>query len=225
MNDHAGSVITAVEKQSNKPRYHIYLDGEYRLSVHEDVLVKHRLMKGSRVNERQLTRILRDEELQKAIHAALRYAGRRARSIYEVKQKLSSLSYEEELAEEAVACLQRQGVLNDEKYAIELAEYRFFSQKKGKKWIEQELKHKGIAAEYIQRALNKFDQEDETEQALALAEKKWNSVKGDDLDKKRKTYSFLLRRGFSPDSARQAVQKAASSASGNADEEDFYHLQ
>ena len=87
------------------------------------------------------------------------------------------------------------------------------------------MKHKGIAAEYIQRALNKFDQEDETEQALALAEKKWNSVKGDDLDKKRKTYSFLLRRGFSPDSARQAVQKAASSASGNADEEDFYHLQ
>ena len=131
MNDHAGSVITAVEKQSNKPRYHIYLDGEYRLSVHEDVLVKHRLMKGSRVNERQLTRILRDEELQKAIRplCGMQDAGR---SIYEVKQKLSSLSYEEELAEEAVACLQRQGVLNDEKYAIELAEYRFSAKRKAR---------------------------------------------------------------------------------------------
>lgn len=222
VDDHANEV-TAVEKQPNQPRYNIYLNGEYRLSVHEDILVRHRLMKGDKVNDRRLADLLKDEELQKAMHAALQYVGRKARSVYEVKQKLSSLSYEAALVDSVIKTLQQQGVLNDEEYAVRLTEYRFNSQKKGKNWIEQELKQKGIASEYIQKAIRSIAKEEELEQALLLAEKKWSNVKGKLPDKKRKTLSFLLRRGISQEPALQAVQRVSANEEEHGGEDDFYN--
>ena len=213
--------ITAIEKQANRARYNVYVNGQYRLSVHEDVLVKHRLMKGAVVNERQLASVLYDEERQKAMHTALRYVGRKARSVLEVKQKLASLSYEESFINSAVDSLLKQGILNDQEFAMKLAEYRFYTQKKGKRWIEQELKQKGIASEHIFEAVSSIHDEMELDQAISLAEKKWHTSKGSFLDKKRKTLSYLLRRGVPQDIALKAVQ-TASADDGDQDQGQFH---
>lgn len=201
--------ITLIEKQSNRARYNVYVNGQYRLSVHEDVLVKHRLMKGTAVNERQLASVLQDEERQKAMHAALRYVGRKARSVFEVKQKLASLSYDESFIASTVDSLLKQGILNDQEFAMKLAEYRFYTQKKGKRWIEQELKQKGIANEHINEAISNIQDDEELDLAILLVEKKWHTSKGSFLDKKRKILSYLLRRGFPQDIALTAVQAAS----------------
>jgi regulatory protein len=78
-------------------------------------------------------------------------------------------------------------------------------QRKGKLWIRQELRQKGIANELIVEALEGVDADVEFETALTAGRKKWNQVKGDVAEKKRKTLPFLMRRGFPMDMVRKVV--------------------
>lgn len=211
--------VTAIEKQANRPWYNIYLDGQYRFSVHEDVLVKHRLMKGNQINDQQLACIMYDEELHQVMHAALRYVGRKSRSVQEVKNKLQSMSFDMSLVDVVIQQLEQQGIVDDQQYALKLAEYRFFTQKKGRKWIEQELKHKGISNSFIQQALESIGHKEEYEQAFLLAVKKWSKTSGDYVSRKRKTLSYLMRRGYPQSIALRAVE-AVSTNEENRNEED-----
>ena len=51
-------IITKVEKQKRgKHRYNIYLNEEYAFSVHEDILIKHRLNKGESLHPQEIERL------------------------------------------------------------------------------------------------------------------------------------------------------------------------
>ncbi|MDT2237281.1 hypothetical protein P7H19_14695 [Paenibacillus larvae] len=81
--------ITKVERQKrSKHRYNIYLDEEYAFSVHEDIMIKHRLLKNEEVETSRLQEIMLDEERQSAYLKAIKQIGIRPRSMHEVRQKL-----------------------------------------------------------------------------------------------------------------------------------------
>ena len=81
--------ITRIEKPYlNKPRYHIYVDGEFLLSVHEDILVKYRLHKGMELDESEIEKWLEAEEYNKVKQRALHYLSYKPRTTHEVKMYL-----------------------------------------------------------------------------------------------------------------------------------------
>lgn len=80
-------------------------------------------------------------------------------------------------------------------------------QRKGKLWIRQELRQKGIANELIAEVLDDVSAEAELDTALTAGRKKWKQVRGDVQEKKRKTFAYLMRRGFSMDMVRRVVNR------------------
>ncbi|WP_135547315.1 regulatory protein RecX [Paenibacillus cymbidii] len=192
------SIITQVEKQKTKAhRYHIFVDGRFAFSVHEDVMVKFRLMKGAEIDADSAAAAVAEDERLRCYHEAARYVGRQPRAAQEVQQHLLGKGYEEEGAAEAVRRLKEQGYIDDRQFAQQWTEFRVRSQKKGKRWVQQELREKGVDKEHIAEALAGMDEETEYTGAYELARKKWASSANAELPaRKRKLAAFLLRRGY-----------------------------
>jgi regulatory protein len=193
----AESIITKVEKQKrNKYRYNLFINEEYAFSVHEDTMIKHRLFKGEQIQTERMQQILHDEEQHKVYSKALRMIGRRPHSIQEMKRKLKEQGFEADIIGSALETLQQQNYINDEHFAKALTESRINYQRKGRNYVRQELQQRGVSRELIQGAMDQINPEEEYEGALTLAKKKWNLTSGTNQDKRRKTLSYLMRRGF-----------------------------
>ncbi|MEC0265193.1 regulatory protein RecX [Paenibacillus anseongense] len=212
------SIITLVEKQKRgKHRYNIFLNEEYAFSVHEDILIKHRLVKGESVDLQDMERIIQDEEQNNAYMKALRAIGRRPHSSSELKRKLKESGYEPPIIEWVIEKLAAQNYLNDEEFAKMWTDSRIISQKKGRNLVRQELQQKGIDKELVKHAMENINQEDEIAGAMKLAQTKWKQTSGELFDKKRKTAAFLMRRGYTG----AVVTKVLGQLSSEPSEDDF----
>ncbi len=202
--------ITSVERQKgNKKRYNLFIDDVYAFSVHEDIMIRHRLLKGESVDSESIAEIVRDDERHQAYLEAIRYIGRRPRSQQEVRLHLKEKEYEPERIREVVERLSGEGYLNDETFAKLWTENRIRSQKKGRKWVEMELAQKGVDDADISSALGSIDPEEEYAAALDSAVKKWRITGGEPFERKRKVMTYLLRRGYSHDLVKRVVREAS----------------
>jgi regulatory protein len=191
-------LITSVEKQKkSRNRYNIFLNEQFAFSVHEDMLVIYRLLKGEYVNATRIEMIITEDEYHKAFLEALRFVGRRPRSRKEIELKLEENGYGEETVTRTIQKLIEQKIIDDEQFANMWTEHRLFSQKKGRRWVQQELQQKGLSKELIQEALANVNKEAEFEAAYDIAKKKWLTTKGEPFERKHKLAAFMLRRGYS----------------------------
>lgn len=200
-------VITAVEKAARQKFRYILHFGSYKLSVHEDVLVKYMLTTGSTFTKQELTEIILADEQQRAYHHALRYLGSKPRTSKEITERLIQKEIGQEVIDQILQRLQQEGLLNDALYAKKWARERVVSQKKGKAWVSQELRQKGVHKSLIAEALEEVDEDMELQSALLIGRKKWNQTKGEIMDRKRKTGAYLMRRGFSGTHARMVINR------------------
>lgn len=196
--------ITRVEREKKGQRYLIYF-GEHKLSVHEDVMIKYRMLTGSVFLKEDLQEIVIADERQRAYVEGLRYLERKPRTSTEMVRRLREKEIGETIITEVVQRLTEERFLDDPLYARQWAEQRLNSQRKGKLWIRQELREKGIDKSLIADALEEITPEQELESALATARKKWNMLSGEPYDKRRKTGAFLMRRGFGGETVRQVL--------------------
>ncbi|UJF35408.1 regulatory protein RecX [Paenibacillus hexagrammi] len=219
--EHQEFIITSIEKQKrSKSRYNIFVNDEYAFSVHEDIMIKHRLMKGEIIHPEHTQTILEDEERNKAYLKALGMIGRRPHSAVEIKRKLKESGFEEVIITWACERLQEQNYVNDEQFAKMWSEHRIYSQKKGRNWVKQELQQKGVQKEIVQEAIQAIDPEEEYHGAYKLGHNKWKLTSGSLLDKKRKTAAFLLRRGYT----HSIVNKVLSEVGGNVEDNDGFEV-
>ncbi|WP_410769181.1 regulatory protein RecX [Fontibacillus sp. BL9] len=179
-----------------KFRYRISF-GSYSLEVHEDVMIKYRMIKGAAFTKNELEEIVLADERQQAYADALHYLSRKPRTAFEITMRLGEKGWSEEAAAEVVRRLTAEGLVNDAAYAQEWAGQRVRGRGKGKLWVRHELRQKGVSKPLIEEALQTVSEDDEFESALELASKKWRSTSGEPADRKRKTGAFLMRRGFS----------------------------
>jgi regulatory protein len=212
------SIITLVEKQKRgRHRYNIFINEEYAFSVHEDILIKHRLIKGETINPEEIETITIDEERNNAYMKAIRIIGRRPHSALEVKRKLKEAGYELPVIEWACEKLAEQKYLNDEEFAKMWTDSRIISQRKGRNLVRQELQQKGIHKELVKNAMETINPEDEFTGAMKLAQTKWKQTSGETIEVKRKTAAFLMRRGYTG----SIVNKVLGVLSSESSEEEF----
>ncbi|MEW4369306.1 regulatory protein RecX [Paenibacillus kandeliae] len=188
------------------PRFHYRLTfGELNLIVHEDVMIKYRMLKGYSFTKDALQEIMAANELQAAYASSVNYLSYRSRTRTEVARKLREKEYESHVIEATLERLEQEKLIDDGLFAQQWAKQRVRTQKKGKVWIRQELRQKGVDQEQIEQALGDIDEDEELNSAVLMAQKKWNSTSGQWLDKKRKTMAYLMRRGYSSDLIRRAL--------------------
>lgn len=201
--------ITMVEALKRpKFRYRIHF-GSYSVEVHEDVMIKYRMIKGAAFAKSDLEEIIAADERQRSYGDALVYLSRKPRTAYEIALRLEEKGWSEETVSDVLYRLKQERLIDDAAYAQEWAKQRVGSRGKGKLWVRHELRQKGIAKPLIEEALGEVSEEDEYNSALQLGAKKWRSTTGEFMDRKRKMGAFLMRRGYSGGLVSKVIRELA----------------
>ena len=145
-----------------------------------------------------------DSEISSAKERALRILARRPLSSREVEKRLVSKGETADAARRTVEWLEYMGLINDTEYAAMIvSHYRAGGYGIGR--IKDELYRRGIARDMWDDALSIPDETGAEDAALKFIEKK---LKGStDKADLRRAADALVRRGFSYDDARAAIDK------------------
>ncbi|WP_217594590.1 regulatory protein RecX [Cohnella sp. GbtcB17] len=215
----ASAVIVAVEADPKRPAMYklaIAVEGlaeQALISVHEDTLVAWRLLKDRRLSPEEWEMLRKEQEKEEAYRSALYMLDFKARTQTELRRGLARKGYAAEAIDGCLERLNRQGYINDAMFAQRFAEQRVTGQKKGSRLVRQELMQRGVDKREIDEAIKGLDEEAERSSALALAVKRWPSIKGkSERERQMKLMNMLLRRGFPGAAAREAVRKASAAA-------------
>ena len=136
---------------------------------------------------------------ERAFQDALRLLAARDYTTAKMREKLAARGFNEAAAETAVARLEREGWLNDRRFAERFAETavacgRFFGPR-----LRLEMRRRGVPAELIDEVLGRLRQEhDEQDDLRCVMERRFPGFSffaASDREKRR-VIAFLQRRGF-----------------------------
>lgn len=148
------------------------------------------------------------------LSAAARFLEARSRSVAEVRRRLTSSGYREDLVERAIARLVELRMLDDEAFARSWVESRDRARPRGQQALARELALKGIdretaAAVLAERRDGRESDEpdaasaDEEAAARLLAKRGASLARIDDPRLRRqRAYALLARNGFDPETCR-----------------------
>lgn len=198
--------VTKIEQQkNNKDRWSIFLDGEFAFGINGEEVLAFKLYTGKDINPEELKKMIIEKDYSKAKDIALNFLSYRARSEKELRNKLISKEYDEEIIDRVVDFLKKYEYINDEKFAKSYIRDRIRLKPVGRKKLFYDLRQKGIKSGIIDHVLDNMDL-NEVNNAEKLIKKKISNRDELDLKKKQKIYQFLLGKGFSYDTIRKAFE-------------------
>ena len=134
-----------------------------------------------------------DEILRKAES----YCAYQERCHTEVIQKLKTFSSSETVIDNAVVHLIEHNFLNEERFACSFARGKHRIKKWGRIRIVRELKARHISKYNIDKALKEIEPQEYTANFHNLSEKIWESIREQNIQKKKKKFfDYLIRKGF-----------------------------
>jgi regulatory protein len=140
---------------------------------------------------------------------ALGLLGYRARSRAELRHRLLRVGYEEEEVSDALNDLEAVGLIDDEKFARELAAHELERRGSGRRLAMAALRRAGVDAEVAERILDEIASGEEEARAEELARARLGRLVGlDEETVRRRLLSYLLRRGYEGQVARAAARRA-----------------
>ena len=116
------------------------------------------------------------------------------RTEQQLREKLKSSDYPEEVIEEAIEYVKSFHYLDDERYAENFTRYK--KENMSRQQIKQKLMLKGVSKDIIQNAIEEEYDVDESIHIRNILEKKHFSYETADEGEFRRVYGYLLRRGF-----------------------------
>jgi len=147
----------------------------------------------------------REARLQRALDLGYRHLGKRDRTRVEVRRHLAARDLDEPAIDGAVEALERQGYLDDARYARVFAEDRRTLDDWGPERIERRLLDLGVAAEIVREALAGRDASAELDAAVALLRRRVRAVPETDRERER-ALGMLVRKGYDLELAYDAVR-------------------
>ena len=133
----------------------------------------------------------------------------RARSRRELERRLLQAGFEADEVTDVLERLERVGLIDDEAFARQVADHAFGVKHSGRRAVVGSLMAAGVAPDIIEASVS--DAGDEDERADALARSRASRLASVEPVKAfSRLTSLLVRRGYSPETARQAARRALS---------------
>jgi regulatory protein len=195
-------IITKIEQQKRHPdRVNVYLDGEFALGLHKDVVGKYALRKGDNIDQSAITKLTSSDEFASAKSKALRFISRRMHAEKELRAKLIEREYHPKIVDEVIVYLRSIDFVNDEKFAKAFVNDFQLRKPAGRRLLQQQLHLKGISSAIIQNVLGETNENHEYDTALQAAMKKLDHYKAskkklEPQKQQQRIVQFLQRRGF-----------------------------
>lgn len=189
-------------KKGKGDKIHIYIDGEYKLTVDEMYFSSLYFTDGQEISEEEYTELEETVNIRRAYNCAVSLLSRRDHSKKELLRKLRDKGCTVG-AEAAVEKLCNSGYVDDERfcrmYASELVRLKGY----GKKRVEQELYRKGIGRDVIYSVLEEISFDSET--LCDIIKRKYLNKITDEKGRQR-MLNALLRLGYSYGEIRDALK-------------------
>ena len=134
------------------------------------------------------------------------YCAKEERCQSQVIDKLMSLGLTKEESEDCVAELICQGYINEQRYAELFAVSKFHQNKWGKIKISYYLKQKHISEACIKKALEAIDYDEYIFLIQEIFSKKYCSISSDKRIKAKKSFDYLLGKGFAYNDIVEAIK-------------------
>ncbi len=195
--------ITDLKPQAkNNKRVSVYLNGAYYCGLDLLTVMQARLKIGQEIDENTLIEIQRNSESNACFDSALNFISKSVKTEREIKDKLLSKGYLEEIVLETIEKLKSYNFVNDKDYIDRFVST--YKNSKSKRQIKFELQKKGVNKLDVDSSVNEIENEFET--AVKIAEK---YVKNKEKDDKtfQKCYKYLLTKGFSYEDSLNATKK------------------
>ena len=198
--------ITSVERnKKNKNRLSVFIDGRFSFTISEDDYLMLNLYEEAELDEEKLDYIKNTLNFREAKSLAVKYLSTKLRTEKEVKEKLLNEGYEESCINNVIEELKAIGYINNKLYAQKYVYDRSKLKPMSKKLLKHELMNRGISEEIVDEVLNDWKVED-TNIAGSLLKRKFGKYDLSDEKIIKKAYMFLLHRGFSMETIREAFR-------------------
>ncbi len=192
-------IITS--KPGNGNKVHIYIDGEYTLTLYDDYWYLSGYKENQEISELQLASLKEEAGFRSAYEKGIQYLSMRAYSVKEMYNKLK-MKYGEGAAQRAVDKLLYRGYLDDESFARMYARQLFEIKKYDTRRISYELRMKGVNSELTDIALKTLDN-DPVLRIIDMLQTKFSRSLESEKDRRR-IVNRLVRMGYSYSDIRSA---------------------
>lgn len=143
-------------------------------------------------------------EPERAIQLAYRALSSRDRTVAEMRAWLERKRVEPEAIEHAVAELESAGFLDDSRFAERFAEDKRGLEQWGGERIQRDLLRRGVPPAVVDKVVSGRDRESELDAAVHLLRRRM-APPADDRERD-KAWRLLIRKGYEPDLAYDAVR-------------------
>ncbi len=179
------------------------------LVVPEHVVHRYRLKEDIVITPSQLETLRTESELFRCDRTATRMLAAREHSTGEIRTKLVRKSFTPDAIRQIVRKYKDQGVLDDARFAHRLANQLLTQRPCGRVYLVACLQRRRIDRSLAEETADEaLTGKDEKELATAALIKKWGEYRQFELEvARRKSYNYLVRRGFGYEAARVAFEQ------------------
>ncbi len=199
--------ITRIE-EFGKNRNKIYIEGGPTFVLYRGELRMLDIHEGEEISEAAYARIFNEILPKRARLRVLNLLKSREYTSYELKKKLRDGYYPENIIDEAVGYAADYRYIDDLRYAVDYITSHEAS--RSRRRIEHDLMNRGITPDMLEHAWLIWEEkggiQDEQGMIKRLLEKRHYDPQTDDIREKRRTYAFLIRKGFNDDAVRRAMK-------------------
>lgn len=150
--------IIKYEKKGNNT-YKIYLENDQTINIYEDVILNNNLLYKKEIDSNLLEKLSTDNEKEDVYNKCVKYISLRIRSAYEIREYLRKKQIEEPLIELTIDKLNKNNLLNDEKFTSAFINDKLNFTTMGPYRIEQELKKHKIEENIIYKYIRNISEE------------------------------------------------------------------
>ncbi|MBO5897253.1 MAG: RecX family transcriptional regulator [Clostridia bacterium] len=181
-------------KPGNGNKVHIYIDGEYTLTLYDDYWYRAGYSEGQEISDDELASLKEEAGFRSAYEKGITYLSMRAYSRKELLNKLK-LKYGAEASRRAIEKMEHYGYIDDESFCRQYARHLFETKKYDVKRISYELRLKGVDSEIIDNTLKTLDNEP-IQRIIDMLRTKYEKSLDSPKDVKR-IFNRFVRMGYS----------------------------
>jgi regulatory protein len=203
------AILTKLDPSTHSPGYlKLEVDGVPLCTVSKRRAARLGLVEGITLRDEVVEELRKSAGIEGALALANRFLAHRPRTVEEVRARFRRAQFEPEIIEAAVAELQRQGLLDDQRFAAMWVENRSTFSPRSARSLEQELRRKGVDRDVVEQTVEEAQLGDETTLAIEAGQKRLRSMASlDEETFRRRMGGFLARRGFAYQTASAAVEQ------------------
>ncbi len=199
--------VTAFEELSAS-RSKVYIDGEFAFVLYKGELRSYRLRAGEEIAQKDYDEIMKEVLPKRAKLRAMNLLAKREYTERQLRDKLKAGYYPQRVIEEALAYVAGFHYTDDLRYACDYI--MGHEDTRSRRRIEQDLLGKGIDRDVLEQAWSRWEEQggrqDDAAMIQALLKKRGYDVEKAERKERQRTYSFLVRKGFSGDAVRKALK-------------------